>query len=598
MKNDLTLAIKHLSSERGLPREVVIQAIEVALVSAYKKTPQGTAQNVTVKLDPQSGRPQVLAEKEVVEEVKDDRCQITLAQARRLDPACQLGGLIRIDVTPADFGRIAAQTAKQVILQRIREAERDQLYAMYKEQEGEIIQGVVQSIEPTHITIALDKAEAILPRKEQIPRERYYPNQRLRVYVVEVKKTNKGPEITVSRTHRNMLRRLLELEVPEIFNGTVEIKAITREAGSRSKVAVAAHQDGVDPVGACVGLRGVRIQALVNELGGEKIDVIEWNPDPALFIAKALSPAMVLNVKLVETPDGKTANVTVPDKQLSLAIGKEGQNARLAAKLTGWRIDIKSESEAAQEAVRQAEEEARRAEQEALVLAARALLAEAEAVAGQADEVPVAVEVAAPPEPPVPPSVVEATAPEASPPAAEAEAVAPAVEPVASPEPAPAALVGPAGEGAGASAPTPVQTAPAPVEAVASAPAQPAEAAAPVPAGTVESLVWVESGEVEDEGDELQSRDKDPKKKKDKKKIKGKVLVYDERIGEVVVRTERKPGRQKADWHEELERVKPTPEDDQGNEEEENWRAYLPEKGEDEEEPQGYKLEVLADTDE
>jgi len=291
-----------------------------------------------------------------------------------------VGQMILIESTPRDFGRIAAQTAKQVILQRIREAEREALYTSYAEREGELINGTVQSVDYLSgaVTLNLGKTEAILPRREQIPGERYYSNQRLRAYVMEVNKTNRGPQIIVSRTQRNMLRRLLELEVPEIFNGAVEIKVIAREAGSRSKVAVAALQDGVDPVGACVGMRGVRIQNIVNELNGEKIDVVEWSPDTNTFVANALSPAKVVGVTLEESSNSKTATVVVPDKQLSLAIGKEGQNARLAAKLTGWRIDIKSVSEMAKETLRK-EEAARIAAERAekdLLAAAEAILLE------------------------------------------------------------------------------------------------------------------------------------------------------------------------------------------------------------------------------
>src|SRR5512143_2594965 len=267
--------------------------------------------------------------------------------------------MIMVESTPDGFGRIAAQTAKQVILQRIREAERDAQYNMYAEREGEIINGVVQSMGQLGITLNLGRTEALLPKKEQVPGERYQLHQRLRAYVVEVKKSTRGPQIVVSRSHKNMLRRLLELEVPEIYNGTVEIKSIAREAGARSKIAVAAIQAGIDPVGACVGMRGVRIQSIVSELGGEKIDVIEWNADPALYIQKALSPARVLTVHPEdEVKDGKMALVVVPDDQLSLAIGREGQNARLAAKLTNWRIDIKGSSESARETLTQIEADA------------------------------------------------------------------------------------------------------------------------------------------------------------------------------------------------------------------------------------------------
>ncbi len=379
MKNDFIIAINQVCSERQLSKEVVLEAVEAALISAYKRN-FGSAQNIIARIDPETGKAQVYAEKEVVEEVHDQKAEILLAEAQEMDPNAQVGQKILIENTPRDFGRIAAQTAKQVILQRIREAEREVLYTSYAEREGELINGTVQRVDYLSGAVALNlgKTEAILPRKEQIPAERYYSNQRLRAYVMEVNKTNRGPQIIVSRTHRNMLRRLLELEVPEIFNGIVEIKGIAREAGSRSKVAVAALQDGIDPVGACVGMRGVRIQNIVNELNGEKIDVVEWSPEANTFIANALSPAKVVDVTLEGGSKSKTATVVVPDKQLSLAIGKEGQNARLAAKLTGWRIDIKSVSEMAEEALRK-EEAARIAAESAekdLLAAAEAILLE------------------------------------------------------------------------------------------------------------------------------------------------------------------------------------------------------------------------------
>jgi N utilization substance protein A len=379
MKNDFIIAINQVCSERQLSKEVVLEAVEAALISAYKRN-FGSAQTIIAKIDPETGEAEVYAEKEVVEEVHDQRAEILLAEAQEIDPNAEVGQTILIESTPRDFGRIAAQTAKQVILQRIREAEREALYTSYADREGELINGTVQRVDYLSgaVTLNLGKTEAILPRREQIPKERYHSNQRLRAYVMEVNKTNRGPQIIVSRTHRNMLRRLLELEVPEIFNGTVEIKVIAREAGWRSKVAVAALQDGVDPVGACVGMRGVRIQNIVNELNGEKIDVVEWSPDTNAFVANALSPAKVVDVTLEEHSNGKTATVVVPDKQLSLAIGKEGQNARLAAKLTGWRIDIKSVSEMAEEALRK-EEAARIAAEHAeedLLAAAEAILLE------------------------------------------------------------------------------------------------------------------------------------------------------------------------------------------------------------------------------
>jgi N utilization substance protein A len=346
-------AINQVCHERQLSRDIVLEAIEAALISAYKRN-FGAAQTIMAKIDPDTGIARIFVEKEVVLEVIDHKSQISLEQARRHESDAKIGDVVHIETTPADFGRIAAQTAKQVILQRIREAERETLYTSYAEREGEIINGTVQSIDPQQVTLSLGKVEAVLPRSEQIPTERYSIGQRLRAYVSEVQKTSRGPVIVVSRTHRNMLRRLLELEVPEIYNGTVEIKSIAREAGYRSKVAVVALQEGVDPVGSCVGMRGVRIQSIVNELNGEKIDVVQWSPDVATFIGNGLSPAKVLNVILQDDLEGKTAVVVVPDRQLSLAIGKEGQNARLAAKLTGWRIDIKSATEAAEEALRKA----------------------------------------------------------------------------------------------------------------------------------------------------------------------------------------------------------------------------------------------------
>ena len=388
MKNDFRIAINQICNERQLSKEVVIEAIEAALVSAYKKN-FGANQNITVKIDPDTGKARVFAIKEVVDKVKEPRTQIALADAQRIDAMAQLGGTIEQEMTPRNFGRIAAQTAKQVILQRIREAERDAVYSQFADRESEIINGTVRNIdEHGNVVLTLGKAEAILQPSEQIPTESYRPGQRLRSYVVEVQKTSRGPQIIVSRTHRQFLRRLLELEVPEIFNGTVEIKAIAREPGSRSKVAVAATQEGIDPVGSCVGVRGVRIQNVVNELSGEKIDVVAWSPDPGTFVANALSPSRVDRVEIDEA--SKTAVVVVPDKQLSLAIGKEGQNARLAARLTGWRIDIKSSSEAEIEAQRKAAEAAEAAAREAERIAAREkarkLLEEAEALVRAEEE--------------------------------------------------------------------------------------------------------------------------------------------------------------------------------------------------------------------
>ncbi|MCB0011189.1 MAG: transcription termination/antitermination protein NusA [Anaerolineales bacterium] len=347
------LAFNEICEARGLTKDTVIDALKTALVSAYRRnTNVSNTQGVRVEIDPRTGEPTIFAEKEAVDSIIDDRTEVLLDEAKRYDPDVEMGDMVMVDSTPQNFGRIAAQTAKQVILQRVREAERDQLYDEFASREGEIINGTVQSVSGQNITIGLGRTEAILPKSQQVQGERYRPHDKIRVYLLEVRRTNRGPQIYVSRNHRNLLRRLLELEVPEIYNGQVDIKSIAREAGARSKVAVMALQPGVDPVGACVGMRGVRIQSIVRELNDEKIDVIEWDPDQRNFIAKALSPARVSQVFLEDHPEtGKTASVIVPDDQLSLAIGREGQNARLAAKLTGWRIDIKSLTEAASEAM-------------------------------------------------------------------------------------------------------------------------------------------------------------------------------------------------------------------------------------------------------
>ena len=340
MKSDFLLAITQLSAEKNLPKEVVLGAVESALVSAYRKEHFLPNQNLTVKISPTTGKVEVWAEKTVSETVVDQRKDITLSQAKKINPDAKMGDVLMVESTPENAGRIAAQTAKQVILQRLHEAEHTAIFDEYAGKSNDIITGVIQRTEPKQVFVNLGRTEAVLPSNEQTPGERYRIGQRLRVYVVEVAKTPKGPKVIVSRSHPNLLRRLFELEVPEVFNGIVEIKSISREAGFRSKVAVAARQDGIDPVGCCVGLRGIRIQNIVNELNGEKIDVVAWNKEIPAFIANALSPAQVLNVEL----NGDIATVVVPDKHLSLAIGKDGQNARLAAKLTGWRIEIKSAS--------------------------------------------------------------------------------------------------------------------------------------------------------------------------------------------------------------------------------------------------------------
>ncbi|PJF29815.1 MAG: hypothetical protein CUN52_06470 [Phototrophicales bacterium] len=355
VKNEFELAFNEIAELRALPQEIVLEALQTALVSAYQRnTNASKAQHVEATIDPETGRARLFVEKEVVEEVLNPNTEVDLETARYYHPECELGMTVMVQVegTTKKFGRIAAQTAKQVILQKIREAERSALYDEYKDKEGDIVNGTVQSIAANKVTISLGRAEAELPRQHQIPGERYRQHDKIRCYVLEVKKSPRGPQIILSRSHRNMLRRLLEFEVPEIYNGQIEIKNIAREAGYRSKVAVMALQEGIDPVGACVGMRGIRIQNIVNELNKEKIDVIEWNPNQEEFIEKALSPARVTGVFLDDDPDsGRTAVVVVRDEHLSLAIGREGQNARLAAKLTGWRIDIKSVTESVSSAL-------------------------------------------------------------------------------------------------------------------------------------------------------------------------------------------------------------------------------------------------------
>jgi len=342
MKTDFILAITQLAAERNLPKDVVFSAVEAALVSAFKKDEVGAQHNISVKINPASGDVKVYTLKTVVEKPTDPYREISLAEAKKIKKDVQLGETLTLESQAFHPGRIAAQTAKQVVLQRLREAEREFIFDEYADREGDIVSGAVQRVEPRQVIVDLGKAEGMLPTTEQMRTERYRVGQRLRLYLLEVNRTNKGPRLILSRSHPNLVRRLFEMEVPEINNGIVEIKAVAREAGYRSKVAVTAQQDGVDPVGSCVGLRGVRIQNVVNELGGERIDVILWHPQPKVFIANALSPAQVLSVDTNEAD--KSAIVVVPDGQLSLAIGKEGQNARLAARLTGWKIDIKSAS--------------------------------------------------------------------------------------------------------------------------------------------------------------------------------------------------------------------------------------------------------------
>ena len=349
MKSDFLIAVTQLAAERNLSRETVISAIEAALISAYKKESQAAGQNIKVKLDPGSGKVWIYVMKSVAEEVEDSEIEISLSEAKKIVPDAEVGADIAVKTIVQSAGRIAAQTAKQVVLQRLREAERDLIYEEFSGKEGEVLSATVQRVEPRQIMVDVGRAEAILPPPEQVFSERYRPGQKIKVVLLEVRHTTRGPEIIVSRSHKDLIKRLFEMEVPEIYSGAIEIMAIAREPGSRSKVAVRARRDGVDPVGSCVGLRGIRIQNIVNELQGEKIDVVEWQKDQAAYLANSLSPSQVTRVHL-NAEDG-AASIVVPDRHLSLAIGREGQNARLAAKLTGWKVDIRSASEAEEDRV-------------------------------------------------------------------------------------------------------------------------------------------------------------------------------------------------------------------------------------------------------
>ncbi len=343
MNVELLRALDQLEEEKGISKDVIVEAIEAALLSAYKKNFGATAQNMRIEMNRESGEMRAYQVRTIVETVEDPTLQIALSQVQEWDPTAEIGEMVEVEVTPKDFGRIAAQTAKQVVVQRLREAERELVYKEFRDREGDIVTGIVQRIERKNVFLDLGRIEAVLPPPEQIPREGYRQGERVKAYVVEVRQGTRGPQIVVSRTHPGLLKRLFELEVPEVYEGIVELKAIAREAGTRSKIAVASRDRNVDAVGACVGPKGSRVQAIVDELRGEKIDIVAWAPDVAQFAAAALSPAKVVRVEPTETT--KTALVIVPDHQLSLAIGREGQNARLAAKLTGWRIDIKSETQ-------------------------------------------------------------------------------------------------------------------------------------------------------------------------------------------------------------------------------------------------------------
>lgn len=335
-------ALEQIEKEKGISKDVLFEALEASLISAYKKN-YGTAQNVSVNINRETGEVKVYSKKVVTDDLTDSLLEIDILDASKINPTAKIGDVISIEVTPRKFGRIAAQTAKQVVMQRIREAERNVIFEEFSGRESDVVTGIVQRYDKKNIIIDLGKTEVFLPPSEQIPTEEYTQGSRIKVYILEVKKTTKGPQIIVSRSHPGLVKRLFELEVPEIYDGIVEIKGIAREAGSRTKIAVFSTNENVDPVGACVGPKGSRVQAVVEELNGEKIDIIKWDDKIQQYISNALSPSQVIDVQIEENI--KTARVIVPENQLSLAIGKEGQNARLAAKLTSWKIDIKSDEQ-------------------------------------------------------------------------------------------------------------------------------------------------------------------------------------------------------------------------------------------------------------
>jgi N utilization substance protein A len=538
MKSELIMAVNQICAEKELPRDVILGAIEEALVHAYRRNYVGNAAVARVHIDPDSGELTVFCEKIVVETVLDASAEIGLAEARELDPTAELDGSVLIEREPTDFGRIAAQTAKQVILQRIHEAERDVLFDSFHQREGELISGTVQTIDyrSNQVTVTLGKkAEGLLAAEDQLPNDRFRTGQTVRSLLAEVTKGTRGPQIRLSRTHRNMLRRLLEREVPEIYNGTVEIKGIAREPGQRSKVAVAATQPGVDPVGSCVGMRGTRIQNIVDELNGEKIDVVEWNTDVHHFISNALSPARPTDTILIEDGDMRTAIVVVPDRQLSLAIGKEGQNARLAAKLTGWRIDIKSETEAATEGLSEIKRQqmqlikARALEAKVAPVPGDDLLSRAEWLLREKDKSAVTLEQAArllsqaETIPETSTSAVETAGEVAGPEQAAPEVSTAPTQPEGDVEIAPAetGLAAPTGEGAGSES----------VE-------------VPFAELALEDVEFEPEAEVEDGGEAS-------KPSKGRKSAKKRELVYDPQLGQVVTRKKRKPGR--SGWSADLE---------------------------------------------
>ncbi len=363
MNKELLNAIAFLSKEKGVSTDVICDSLEAVLITAYKKEPEANPV-ADVELNRETGDYRIVAAQTVVDEVENPYSEISLEDARKINPEYEVGDVVNVDVTPDNFGRIAAQAAKQVMIQRLREAERNIVYDEFYNRTDDIITGLIQRIENRNVYVDLGKAEAVLPVSEQIPTENYAVGQRIKCYVVEVRKTTKGAQILVSRTHPGLLKRLFELEVPEIYEGVVELKSVAREPGRRSKIAVYSRDENVDSVGACVGPKGTRVQNIVTELQNEKIDIVKWDEDPAVYIANALSPAQVISVTVDEAD--KSSSVVVPDYQLSLAIGKAGQNARLAAKLTNWKIDIKSESQAKEAEVTEETTEAANADMDIL----------------------------------------------------------------------------------------------------------------------------------------------------------------------------------------------------------------------------------------
>ncbi len=341
---ELVIAMDELEKEKGIKKEVLLESVEAALVTAYKRNFDSNIDNVKVTMDGETGEIHLYAEKDVVEEVENDKLQISIEDAKKINKSLEIGDVAEIELVPKNFGRIAAQTAKQVIIQKIREVSREVLYTEFSDRKGEIVSGIIQKADGGIVVIDLGKLEGVMPLKEQISTEKYRVNDKIRAYVLDVEKGTKGaPQVMISRAHTDFVRKLFELEIPEIYEGVIEIKSIARDAGNRSKIAVYSPNENIDPVGSCVGQKGIRIQNIINELNGEKIDVIEWNEDPSIYISAAILPAQVLAVDIKD--EEKFAQVIVPDDQLSLAIGKSGQNVRLAAKLTNWKIDIKSESQ-------------------------------------------------------------------------------------------------------------------------------------------------------------------------------------------------------------------------------------------------------------